>query len=365
MKRRLGYIFLALFTLAAIPAYAAKDAQQLNSDGVALYGAGNYAAAEKRFMEALSVNPKQVSSLYMMGEVLSRDILRLKESEGWYKKALRDGATDHTVVPKTLFSLGVLYVHMGRYEDAMTSFNDLLSKSPAFYDSAKAYNHMGIACYRLDRYDEAMAFFKKALKNDPNLMEAVFNMKALQGQLSLLNTARYYQRLGNVDGAIEQYNAAVEAYPNYVAAWYQFGMVYLEKKDFQMAVKLLVRAKALNPKYLGGGEVQYRLADAYSGLGDAASVEAALKLYNANPTFKDSMLKAGVIYMGQARYDLAEKALSSATSGGENKKSQAEAWYQLGVCCQKMGEAFRATPDFQKALEIMPSEERYKNPPSL
>jgi tetratricopeptide (TPR) repeat protein len=357
-------ILTAVFLLSCLSgaAFASDKADQLYSEGVALYRSGKYVSAEKRFMDALSDSPKSVSALFMMGEVLSKDIRRLKEAEGWYKKALRDGGGDRVNSPKTLLSLGVLYIQMGNYEDALARLNELKAGFPDFYDIPKAYNHMGVASYRLDRYDEAMSYFKTALKLNPDLLEAIFNMKTLQGQLSLLNTARYYQRLGDLDAAVAQYNSALDLYPNYVAAWYHLGTVYLEKKDYGNAVRSLTRARALNPGYLGGKEVPYQVAEACSGRAETGDLEEALAVYQRNPSYKDSLLKAGLICIRLGRLDEAEKDFRAATAA-ENAKLKAEAWYQLGVLGLKKPDKEGASECFQKALELVPGEARYQNPP--
>jgi len=356
-------IVILLITLFSATSYASQEADDQYTDADSLYRSGKLTGAEKRLTEILAAEPKHVSSLFLMGEILSKDIRRLKEAEGWYKKTLDACGGDRVVTTKSTYAIAVLYMKMGRYEDAISEFAELVNKFPDYYDVPRAYNQMGVASYRLDRYDEALGYFKAAIKSDPNLLEAVFNMKTLQGQLSLLNSARYYQRLGDTDAAIARYNDALERYPNYVAAWYQLGLVYLGKKDYDQAIKSLSRARVLNPKYLGDAEVPYQLAEAYEGRGGKGDTDTALKLYLQSTSYKDSMLKAGIIYMNMGRLADAEKAFSTMTASGENKKVQAEAWYQTGILYKKKSDTQKAATAFQKALELAPGEERYKSPP--
>ena len=195
------YLAICLILLAlaapASPAFAAPDANQLYVDALSLYQDGRYPAAEQKLKQALAQNPKHLSSLFLMGETLSKDIRRLREAEGWYEKALRDGRNDKLYSAKTRFSLGGLYIRLGLYEEAIMRLQELIRLDPDYYDIAKAYNEMGVARARLDQYDEALDCFKKALKRDPSLLEATFNVKALQSQLSLVNIARYYERMGD------------------------------------------------------------------------------------------------------------------------------------------------------------------------
>ncbi|HLB24863.1 MAG TPA: tetratricopeptide repeat protein [Nitrospirota bacterium] len=355
---------LALFGALAAPVPAVEpDVNQLYLEGLSSYQEGNFPAAEKKFGQALTKNPKHLSSLYMLGETLAKDVRRLREAEGWYKKALEAGARDKVYSSKTRMSLGVLYIEMGLYEQAVDFLQELVSSAPDYYDMPKVYNYLGVARYHLDRYDESLESFKRALKLDPNLLEATFNMKTLQGQLSLLNIARYYERMGDEKAAAEQYEKAIEAYPDYVAAWYHLGLLQVKKGDYAKAIKLLARAKALNPQYLGGSEIPYQLAGAYAASRQPGELDEAMKLYQRNPSYKDSMLRMGMILLEQGQLDGAEEDLMEVARSAQDKKTQAEAWYQLGRLCLVKDDKDRAAEFFGKALEIMPGDERYKNPP--
>lgn len=362
MKTLLVVAMLALVFVAAAPATASADANQVYLDGLSLYQEGKYTEAERKFMEALGQDPRHLSSLFMMGETLSKDIRKLREAEGWYKKALRVGEKDKVYSAKLRFSLGVLYIKMGQYEDSLKQFSELATQSPNFYDLPKVYNYMGVASYHLDRHDEALEFFKHALKLDPTLREATFNMKTLQAQLSLINTGRYYERMGDDKAASEQYAKAVDSYPNYVAAWYHLGLSALKKKEYASAVKLLKRAYVINPAYMGGKEVPYQLAAAYRGRKEAGDLDEALALYRRNPQYKDSALCAGVVLVELGLLDKAEVELDAAAMNGDDRKAQAEACYQLGRIYSAKGDTQKAAVFHRKALELAPGEDKYKSP---
>jgi len=364
MKTLLAAAMLAVVFVAAVPAFARADANQIYLDGLSLYQEGKYSEAERKFMEALGQDPRHLSSLFMMGETLSKDIRKLREAEGWYKKALRVGEKDKVYSAKLRFSLGVLYMEMGQYEESLKNFSELATQSPNYYDLPKVYNHMGVASYHLDRHDEALEFFKHALKLDPALREATFNMKTLQAQLSLINTGRYYERMGDDKAASEQYQKAVDSYPNYVAAWYHLGLSALKKKEYQNAVKFLKRAYVINPGYMGGKEVPYQLAAAYRGRKEAGDLDEALALYRKTPQYKDSTLCVGVVLLEQGKLEDAETELDSAAMNGEDRKAQAEACYQLGRLYLLKGDKQKAAVYHNKAQDLAPGEDRYKSLPA-
>ncbi len=354
---------LAVVFVTAVPSFARADANQIYLDGLSFYQEGKYTEAERMFMEALGQDPRHLSSLFMMGETLSKDIRKLREAEGWYKKALRIGEKDKVYSAKLRYSLGVLYMEMGQYEESIKQFSELATQSPNYYDLPKVYNHMGVASYHLDRHDEALEYFKHALKLDPTLREATFNMKTLQAQLALINTGRYYERMGDDKAASEQYAKAVDAYPNYVAAWYHWGLSALKKKEYANAVKRLKRAYVINPGYMGGKEVPYQLAAAYRGRKEDGDLDEALVIYRKNPQYKDSTLSVGVVLLEQGQLDQAETELNAAAMDGEDKKAQAEACYQLGRLYQLKGDKQNAAVYNKKAQEFAPGEDKYKHLP--
>jgi len=354
-----------LVLLASFPgqAISAQSADSLYTSGSRYYSDGDYDMAEEYFRKALAVNKRHTSSMFMLGETISTDVRRLTEAEDWYTKAIAAARGDKSITPRALFSLGKLCILLGKHEEALDNFKKLLSDYPEFYDMASVYNHMGVASYRLDRYDKALEYFKDALKKDPMLMEATFNMKNVQSKLSILNSARYHQRMGNNEAAIEMYKGAIDSYPNYVAAWYQLGLLYLGEGEYNEAIRRLERAKFLNHGFTTDKEIPYMLAKAYSGRGKESDIDTALGIYAGIGTYKDSGILAGELYMGRGELDRAEELIRPYTAMENERPLRAEAYYQMGMLCMKKGDRPGALGYFQKALAEDPKVEKYKHPP--
>jgi len=350
---------------ASFPGQAncAQSADSLYTSGSRYYSDGDYDKAEEYFRKALAVNKRHTSSMFMLGETVSTDVRRLTEAEEWYTKAISAARGDKSITPRALFSLGKLYILLGKHEEALDSFKRLLSEYPEFYDLASVYNHMGVAAYRLDRYDKALEYFKDALKKDPMLMEATFNMKNVQSKLSILNSARYHQRMGNNKAAIEMYEGAIDSYPNYVAAWYQLGLLYLGEGEYNDAIRRLERAKFLNHGFTTDKEIPYMLAKAYAGRGKDGDIDTALGIYAGIGTYKDSGILAGELYMGKGELERAEELIKPYTALENERPLRAEAYYQMGVLCNRRGDTQGALGYFQKALAEDPKVEKYKHPP--
>jgi tetratricopeptide (TPR) repeat protein len=356
-------VFVMSLTAFPVHAVQAQSADTLYTTGSRYYSDGDYDKAEEYFRKALAINRQHTSSMFMLGETLSTDVRRLTEAEDWYIKAIASARGDKSITPRALFSLGKLCILLGKQEDALDNFKKLLADYPDFYDTASVYNHMGVAAYRLDRYDKALEYFKDALKKDPMLMEATFNMKNVQSKLSILNSARYHQRMGDDKTAIEMYKGAIDSYPNYVAAWYQLGMLYLSEGNYADAVKRLERAKVLNHGFTTDKEIPYMLAKAYAGRDQEGDRDTALGIYAVIGTYKDSGILAGELYMDKGELDRAEELIKPYTALENERPLRAEAYFQMGVLCNKKGDKSGAIGYFQKALAEDPKIEKYKHPP--
>jgi len=354
---------VTLLAVCCTPSYA-TEADRLYTTGSKYYSSGDYDQAEKMFRRALARDHGHQSSMYMMGETLSTDIRKLGEAEKWYLDARKKAEVTGRDLPKVLYSLGRLYIMLGHYDDALGEFDRLLSVSPDFYELARVYNHMGVASFRLDRYDESLDYFKAALKTSPDMPEAIFNMKTVQGRLSSLNNARYQERMGNTAEAIRYYNEAIDSYPDYVAAWYQLGKVYLKEGDYDNAVKRLERAWILNQSYLGGNEIPYRLALAYEGRAAKGDDGMALSLYETLGEYRGSAIRAGSLYTSLGMFEDAEKVLKTMTGPDKGRLDRAEAFYRLGVLYRKTGRNDEATASFLGALGAAPEVEKYRTPPA-
>jgi tetratricopeptide (TPR) repeat protein len=88
------------------------------------------------------------------------------------------------------YNLGVAYGKMGRFEDAVRSYEAAIRVNPR---NAAAYSNLGSTLAKLGRYEEARAAARNALALEPELIEASFNL----GAASAL--------LGDGQAAMEQY----------------------------------------------------------------------------------------------------------------------------------------------------------------
>jgi len=89
--------------------------------------------------------------------------------------------------------------------------------------NSAAYLYRGIAYYSGGRYDEAIVDFDEAL----NLS------KSCEGYY---DRALCYEKKGDLEKAMEDYNAALRIEPNFVVAKYNRGLIYLKEGKYKQAI---------------------------------------------------------------------------------------------------------------------------------
>jgi predicted O-linked N-acetylglucosamine transferase (SPINDLY family) len=184
----------AEFTIADPPAPAFRDglAGVLN-EGIRLHQAGDFAAAEARYREALALAPD---------------------------------------TPHALHLLGVLHHQKGENEAAAELIGRALESLPDFAD---AQSNMGAVMNALGRKEAALEHFRRAAELKPGIAEPHSNVAAVLSDL------------GRVDEAAESYRRAHEASPGTPRFVSRLGELYLAHDQFADAVDWLNRAVSMSP----------------------------------------------------------------------------------------------------------------------
>jgi len=142
-------------------------------------------------------------------------------------------------VPHAHYNLGFFYGQRGRFDDAITQFNETLAIDP---NHAHAHNNLGLAYDGKGMLDEAIAEFKKTLAIDANLAEAHNNLGIT------------FQKKGMLDEAIAAYKEALMIKPTMAEAHHNLSATYYYKKNYTLAIAHCDKAAALgysvHPKLL-------------------------------------------------------------------------------------------------------------------
>lgn len=92
-------------------------------------------------------------------------------------------------------------------------------------DKAAAHVYRGIVNFERENFNDATEDFAIALKAEPELKEALFNLALVQ------------EKIPNIDDAIKTYDELLNIDDKFVDAWYNRGRLKLAKNDFKGAIK--------------------------------------------------------------------------------------------------------------------------------
>jgi tetratricopeptide (TPR) repeat protein/2-polyprenyl-3-methyl-5-hydroxy-6-metoxy-1,4-benzoquinol methylase len=155
--------------------------------------------------------------------------------------------------------LGATYSELGKYEEAITSYNKVLEIKPEF---AEAHYNLANTLRELGSHEAAIASYNKAIEIKPDLTDAYNN----------LGIALNF--LGRYEEAITSYNKAIELKPDYVETYNNMGNALNGLGKHEEAIVSFNKAIGLKPNY----------AQAYNNLGIALNFlgryEEAITSYN-------------------------------------------------------------------------------------
>jgi len=144
----------------------------------------------------------------------------------------------------------------GRYDEAISSFENILASRPEFY---QININIGNAYMKKEDYKQALASFQKVLEKDPQNVEALISSGncyielkenetaiALFKQIdknditdatTLYNIGTIFYNNDEVDMAIQYYEQSVVVQNDFVESYYQLGLAYLGRNDKENSLK--------------------------------------------------------------------------------------------------------------------------------
>jgi tetratricopeptide (TPR) repeat protein len=195
--------------------------------------------------------------------------------------------------------LAELYWREGRREQALRAVRSLAQRIPDAY----FVDHVGMAYEEVDLTGLAMLFYQEAVRLDPQLPSAHYNL------------GRAYLEAGDLERGIAQVQEALRLHPDFAEAHQALGMAFMEQGRHSDAIAHLERALALRPELT---EVRNQL---------------------------------GRLYMAQGRLD---KAIPTFQSLVERAPDVPEARHNLAVAFARRGLREQAIEQFREALRLRP-----------
>ena len=243
--------------------------------GLMRLDAGDYDGAVTRLDQALTETQEPVSQ----GAVLCyRGICYLNKHE--FQKAASDFVKAARVEPyafQSLHDLGVAYVNLGRYPEAIRAYSKSLDfrttkrrtislywDLPTIDSDVPTYHARGHAYYMTGDYEKALTDFIEDTKTHPNDPRGYF-FQALA-----------YAKLKQPEEVIHSCSVALEKDPNHDGAYHIRGHAYMELRDMRHAIDDFTQATTIRP---GFAQCYFDRALAHKMAGD--SVAAMFDFYES------------------------------------------------------------------------------------
>lgn len=307
-----------------------------------------YAQAMDYMKKVLRINADHPGVRQSITEIYER-MARKEENNLYYEKALPYMQEQVRRYPEEYYfiEMGLLYLDMDRYEEALSFFQQAYEKNP---ESVYAYNNAG-NCYM------SMDMPKKA---EPYLQKAVQLMKKESVPLPYMNLAKCYRMMEENTQALFYYEKARELFPDRSEIYLLLGEFYRENRRYEEALEIYRQGISCGKE---SKALAFELLRTYGILKDRAMVEkTAEKLKEAYP--EDSVLAQllGEIWLyGLEDYRRAESNLEKAVELSEKQKEDKEcirgSLYLLGRCRLLLGDREGAMEMFCRCLEYCQGEQ--------
>lgn len=256
---------------------------------------GRLGDAEILYRKILSLNPRQVDSLHLLG-VVAYQTKRPDLAIELIGKAIAISPTQASFHG----NFGLALKEKGRLEEAIASYRRALRLRPDFFE---CHNNLGLALQAQGLFQEALASAEKAIQFNPQFAEAHFSKG-----IALV-------ALGRSDEGVESYTQAVALRPSYPEALNNLGLAFKDQGRVDEAISCYGRALQGIPT----------LAEAHNNLGAAYKEKGQL-----------------------------HEAIASYQRAIELAPGIAQTHYNLGLALEDFNQIDEAILQYRKAIELKP-----------
>ncbi len=123
---------------------------------LSLHQTGQFAPAEKIYLEILKSNPNHADAHHLLG-LIAKDRNKHDRAVDLIQRAIKLSPAN----PDYRYNIGVILKDAGRHVEALRSFEKTLELSP---DYIEAHINAGAVCLNMNDYDAAILKFEDAIK---------------------------------------------------------------------------------------------------------------------------------------------------------------------------------------------------------
>jgi tetratricopeptide (TPR) repeat protein len=279
-KKSLGIFFAILIILFILVNRNFSYFSFLDSRSVAFsnlgsvyFNQGQYQNAEKEFLKAIEVNPKNINAHRNLATTYSKMNLYDKALQE-YQKALSLDKANYEIH----FSIGSIYQNQGQYDLAIQEYEKTLALNPKHEGT---YQNLGNIYYDLGQMEKAKEYFEKLIAINTD------------NDMAYNNLGSVYYHLGQVDNAMSHYQKAIALNARNANAHSNLGNMYFYKGQLENAITEYKTALSIDPRH---SDAHGNLGNVYSRQGRIEEAigewEKALEINPDNKAAYDNLLKA-------------------------------------------------------------------------
>ncbi|MGI9352881.1 MAG: tetratricopeptide repeat protein [Rhizobiaceae bacterium] len=165
-----------------------------------------------------------------------------------------------------VYNLGLAYMNLGRAEDAIVRFREVVEKRP---QDADAFNNLGAALFELEQYEDAISAYEKAVELKPDFVPALRNIGA-----ALRDMRRYEES--------EKYLSKIPfLMPRYAPGHLSLGMTYKHMGKDEKALCCFETTLKLDPD---NREANYEIGNIHANSGRFTDAIDAYRKVNSPET---------------------------------------------------------------------------------
>jgi tetratricopeptide (TPR) repeat protein len=236
---------------AAIVTSAQSDLGTLFEQARVNEKAGEYAAAERVYEQALALAPGNPETLKRLG-IVQQTELKFDESISRFKQVLAHDPR----YPEVNFFLGVSYFGENDFAQAIRSFEEELATSKPH---PRCRYYLALALHSSGRIDEAISQFQRAVAENPKNADAFYQLARIYKNASVQaidrlkaldqDSFQLHALMGEVyadderySEAIKEYQAALVKRPDALGIHYAIGVAHWVQHQMDAAKKELMEA---------------------------------------------------------------------------------------------------------------------------
>ena len=183
------------------------------------------------YQQILAIDDKNLMAMNSLGSIY-RKLKRYRDSVSILEQGII--VDEHNI--QLFYNLGFTYKEMEKYAGAIHCFEMVITQNK---DDVLAYNHLGSIYSLQGDYSKAIETLNRGVKIDPN--HPVLH----------LNLAHCYEKVGNIDAASLEYEAALRSKPGWFEAIDGYADLLLSKDNAVHAQDLVGQALSLHPESAG------------------------------------------------------------------------------------------------------------------